>query len=85
MEKQEIFEQIKQFLQELFDIDPDSVTLDSHIADDLDLDSIDAVDLIVHLQNKTKKRVSPEAFKNVRTIGDIVEVIYTLWNEKTPA
>lgn len=78
MEKTEIFEQVKGFLSELFDIDPNNVTLDSHIVDDLDLDSIDAVDLIVHLQNVIKKRVNPAEFRNVRTIGDIVEVIYKL-------
>ncbi|MGC7559767.1 acyl carrier protein [Pasteurella sp. PK-2025] len=82
MDKNEIFEQIKVYLEELFDIDPNTVTLDSHIVDDLELDSIDAVDLIVHLQNKIKKRVSPENFKNVRTIGDIVDVIAQLWNNE---
>ncbi|EEX50727.1 Acyl carrier protein [Pasteurella multocida] len=81
MDKNEIFEQIKVYLEELFDIDPSTVTLESHIVDDLELDSIDAVDLIVHLQNKIKKRVSPENFKNVRTIGDIVDVIEQLWNK----
>lgn len=78
MQKTEIFEQIKHFLEELFDIDPSTITLESHIVDDLDLDSIDAVDLIVHLQNTIKKRVSPDDFKNVRTVGDIVDVIYNL-------
>ncbi|MGC6404976.1 acyl carrier protein [Bisgaard Taxon 45] len=82
MDKNEIFKQIKVYLEELFDIDPNTVTLDSHIVDDLELDSIDAVDLIVHLQNKIKKRVSPENFKNVRTIGDIVDVIAQLWNNE---
>lgn len=82
MDKNEIFEQIKVYLEELFDIDPSTVTLESHIVDDLELDSIDAVDLIVHLQNKIKKRVSPENFKNVRTIGDIVDVIEQLWNKE---
>ncbi|HDR1021716.1 TPA: acyl carrier protein [Pasteurella multocida] len=82
MDKNEIFEQIKVYLEELFDIDPSTVTLESHIVDDLELDSIDAVDLIVHLQNKIKKRVSPENFKNVRTIGDIVDVIDQLWNKE---
>lgn len=81
MTKNEIFEQIKVYLEELFDIEPEKVTMQSHIVDDLGLDSIDAVDLIVHLQNKIKKRVSPESFKNVRTIGDIVDVIDQLWNK----
>lgn len=46
------------------------------IIEALNLDSIDAVDMIVHLQNMIGKRIKPEAFKSVRTVGDVVDVIY---------
>lgn len=49
---------------------------ESRLVEDLDLDSIDAVDMIVHLQNMIGKRIKPEAFKSVRTVGDVVDVIY---------
>lgn len=51
-------------------------TRESRLVEDLDLDSIDAVDMIVHLQNMIGKRIKPEAFKSVRTVGDVVDVIY---------
>jgi acyl carrier protein len=45
---------------------------------DLDLDSIDAVDLVVELQKLTGRKIKPEEFKTVRTVGDVVERVYEL-------
>ena len=50
--------------------------MEARLYEDLDLDSIDAVDLIVHLQTITKRKFNPEEFKLVRTIQDVVEIIY---------
>ncbi|MEM7021149.1 MAG: acyl carrier protein [Pseudomonadota bacterium] len=61
---------------ELFEIPPEQITLDAHLRDDLDLDSIDAVDLIVKLQERTRVRIDPEQFKSVRTVGDVVERVH---------
>lgn len=74
--REEIFAELKKILQELFELDPEKITLDSKLYEELDLDSIDAVDLIVHLQNITKRKFNPEEFKSVKTISDVVEVIY---------
>lgn len=73
--KEEILEEFKKLLEEEFEVDPQSITLDSLLYDDLDLDSIDAVDMIVYIQKKTKTKVKPEVFKSVRTVGDVVNVI----------
>lgn len=78
LSKEALFEQIKGMLVELFELSPDDIHLETRLADDLDLDSIDAVDLIVQLQKQTKKRIEPEAFKSVRTVGDVVQVISDL-------
>jgi acyl carrier protein len=51
------------------------VTLESHLYEDLDLDSIDAVDLVIKLKEITGKMANPEEFKSVRTVGDVVSVI----------
>lgn len=80
--KEEIFDELKKIINKLFEIDLDKVTLDSRLYEDLDLDSIDAVDLIVHLQSLTKKKFQPTEFKAVRTVGDVVEVIYTTISKK---
>lgn len=68
---------LSRYLQDLFDISPEKITLTSRLVEDLDLDSIDAVDLIVQLQNHTGKKISPTEFKSVRTVGDVVERIKT--------
>lgn len=74
--REKIFDELKKMLHELFEIDPNDITMESKLYEELDLDSIDAVDLIVHLQNITKRKFNPEEFKSVKTVADVVEVIY---------
>lgn len=73
--QEEILQQLRQWMEELFEIDPEKVQLDAHLYDDLDIDSIDAVDLVVEIRKATGKQIKPEDFKSVRTVGDIVEAI----------
>jgi len=65
-------------LVEEFDIDAADILPEAKIYEDLDIDSIDAIDLIVRLKEITGKKIPPERFKEVRTIGDIVEVLNSL-------
>lgn len=76
--KEEILNQVKGIFIEQFDIDPAGIVLDAQLYDDLDIDSIDAVDLMVALKEKTGKKLEPEAFKQVRTVGDIVDAVHEL-------
>lgn len=76
--REEILASIKSIMVELFEIDEDSITLDARLYEDLDFDSIDAVDMIVKLKEMTGKTVRPEDFKSARTIGDVVEAVYNL-------
>jgi acyl carrier protein len=76
MDRDEIFQQLRNYLVDLFDVPADQITLESQLRDDLDLDSIDAVDLIVKLQELTRVRIDPEQFKTVRTVGDVVERVH---------
>jgi len=71
-----VIEKLKEIIHKLFEIDQEKITLEAKFYEDLDLDSIDAVDLIVHLQTLVNKKFSPQDFKAVRTIGDIVDVLY---------
>ncbi|AHF90657.1 acyl carrier protein [Opitutaceae bacterium TAV5] len=80
MQKDQILSGLKEHLRKLFDIDPATVTPESRIYQDLGLDSIDAVDLVVHLQRSTGKKIRPEDFKAVRTVADIVDAIHALVN-----
>jgi acyl carrier protein len=76
--EKQIFEQLKTVLSGNFEIDPARVTLDANLFDDLDLDSIDAVDLAIKLQEMTGKRVKPQEFKSIRTVGDVVATVHQL-------
>ena len=60
MEKNEIFAEIKAMLIKQFELEEDQITLESNLFTDLDLDSIDAIDMVVYLQKKTGKKFSPE-------------------------
>lgn len=78
MTKNEIFLQMQTILADTFELSKEKISMEAQLLDDLDLDSIDAVDLIVHLQKLTGKKIDPEAFKKVRTVGDVVDAIYDL-------
>ncbi|EKO3892014.1 acyl carrier protein [Vibrio plantisponsor] len=81
LNKQQVFDQVKEALVELFEIDEADIQPEAHLYQDLDLDSIDAVDLVVHLQNVTGKKIKPEEFKMVRTVDDVVESVVELLKE----
>ncbi|AZL85270.1 MULTISPECIES: acyl carrier protein [Aliivibrio] len=76
--KEQVLEQVTSALVELFEIDAADITLDAKLYTDLDLDSIDAVDLVVHLQKVTGKKIKPEEFKEVRTVEDVVNSVAAL-------
>ncbi|OCH14683.1 MULTISPECIES: acyl carrier protein [unclassified Aliivibrio] len=76
--REQVLEQVTAALVELFEIDEADITLDAKLYTDLDLDSIDAVDLVVHLQKVTGKKIKPEEFKEVRTVEDVVNSVAAL-------
>lgn len=73
---------IKTIMVELFELDADDITLNARLYEDLDFDSIDAIDMIVRLKEMTGKAVKPENFKTARTIGDVVEAVYRMLHSK---
>ena len=75
---QDIYEKLKAILVDTFELEPDDVTLSSNLYEDLDLDSIDAVDLIVKVQEYVGKRVQPDDFKSARTVEDVVKIIESM-------
>ena len=73
MNKVEIYSTLKEVLIDLFEIDEADITPEANLYEDLDLDSIDAVDLAVKITEITGKRVNPEDFKKVVTVQDLVD------------
>ena len=78
MEKQEIFDKIKFALIDDFDIKAEKLVPEARLYEDLELDSIDAVDLIVKLKSFLPRNIDPEVFKSVRTLQDVVDAIFDL-------
>ena len=78
MTPEAIHEKLREVLADSFRLDPAKVTLEAHLFTDLDLDSIDAVELAIQLQEITGKRVKAQDFKDVRTVGDVVKTVHAM-------
>lgn len=76
--RDEIFDKLKSILVEDFEIEEEKIQAETNLFEDLELDSIDAVDLAVKLQYFTDKKIAPENFKKIRTIDDVVNAIEEL-------
>jgi acyl carrier protein len=74
----QILEQLRGVLSANFELLPERITLEADLFSDLDLDSIDAVDLAIKLQELTGRRVTPQEFKGIRTVGDVVQTVRRL-------
>jgi len=79
--KNEIMAAVVSALNETFGIEKSRLVPSAELYKDLEIDSIDAIDLMVKLQKMIGKRMQPEPFKTVRTIDDVVNVIEKLVNE----
>ncbi|HEX9663274.1 MAG TPA: acyl carrier protein [Candidatus Binatia bacterium] len=75
MSKEEIYPWVVDALHEMFELDKAKITPQANLYTDLDIDSIDAVDLAVKLKQLTGKRLEPDVFKRVRTVQDIVNAL----------
>lgn len=78
MNKEQLFAKCVEILHETFDLEKERIKPESRLYEELDIDSIDAVDLIVRMKPMVGKRMQPEAFKSVRTVQDVVDALYTL-------
>lgn len=78
MTKDEILSKLRDILFQTFEIAPERVEFRTHLFEELDLDSIDAIDLAIKVQELTGKRIKPEDFKTVRTVDDVVQTVQGL-------
>lgn len=76
--REDIFNILRDALVELFELDAERITLEANLYEDLEIDSIDAVDLIDHIKRQTGKKIAAEEFKAVRTVNDVVEAVHRL-------
>lgn len=85
MTKTELFDHIVHLLTASFEIDPALIVPSARLHGDLDIDSIDAVDLIVQLKPLLGRNLQPDAFKAVRTVQDVVDVVHGLLPDQATA
>ena len=76
--KEEIFEELKNILVEELEINENDITMDANLFFFFFLDSIDAVDIAVRMQKFTDKKLPPNEFKKIKTVGDVVNAVLAL-------
>ncbi len=81
LSRDEIYGRLQGYLEDMFEVPAEKVSLEARLFEDLDLDSIDAVDLVVKLQELTGRKFKPEEFKSVRTVGDVLDRVHALLQE----
>jgi acyl carrier protein len=75
MTRDEILARVQELLVTSFQLDAKAVAPEARLFEELGLDSIDAIDMVVHLQEWTGRRVAEEALRKVRTVNDIVALV----------
>lgn len=85
MEKQEIFERMASMMVDMFDLERSSITLESKLFEDLDLDSLDAIDMVVKLEELTGHRLREAELRTVRTVRDVVDLIHARFGQDIQA
>lgn len=80
--KEYVYQHITRILQEQFDLDPTAMTRETDLRADLDIDSIDAVNILIELKSLTTKKVAIENFHQIKTVGDLVDVVFDLLNDE---
>lgn len=78
MTKEAALDKIREIFAKNFGLKPEEVQLTSKLYEELKLDSLDAVDLVLELQDLTGKKIKPEVFKGVRTVEDVIAIIVTI-------
>lgn len=75
MTRDEIYARLRDLLAQRFEVAPERITPTTRLFQDLDLDSIDAIDMAVELQEWTGRRLPEEALRAVRTVDDVVSMV----------
>ena len=78
LSRDEVYTRLARYLTDMFEVPEEKIRPDARLYEELGLDSIDALDLVVKLQELTGRRISPQEFKTVRTVGDVVDRVSAL-------
>lgn len=75
MTRDEILTELRTSLHEMFEIEPTQIVEDARLREDLDLDSIDAIDLAVRLKDLLGRRVELTKLRELVTVGDVITLV----------
>ena len=78
MDKEEIFYKVEDVIVDLLAIDRALIKPETKLFEDLDFDSIDAIELILQLEERYDEKISADKLKSARTIQDVVDCLYEL-------
>ncbi len=73
-----IFERVKEMIKEELNVPEEKISLKARLAEDLGADSIDAVELIMNIEDEFNIQVSDEQAQSIKTVGDLVKYIEAL-------
>lgn len=76
MDKQKLIEEVNNVMIEGFELEPSQLKPEAKIVDDLELDSLDAIDMLVYLEEKIDIKVDAELFRTVKTLDDVYNVVF---------
>jgi acyl carrier protein len=85
MTKDELQAHLTELMVAHFEIDANRIQPGARLYEDLDIDSIDAVDMVVQLRPLLGKRLQPEVFKTVRTVQDVIDALHCLMHGQAAA
>jgi acyl carrier protein len=78
VDREPLFIKIREILVDQFEVDDSIISLDANLYEELEIDSIDAVDLMVQIKELTGKKIPPEQFREIRTIADVLDALENL-------
>ncbi|MCD8205036.1 MAG: acyl carrier protein [Clostridia bacterium] len=73
-----MFEKIAAMLSDQLNVPLEKITLESAIVEDLGADSLDVVELLMALEEETGKTIPEDKITEIKTVGDLVDVIAAL-------
>lgn len=76
--KNQLYQQLKELLVNYFELPENMISQETDLYEELELDSIDAIDLLVKLRELTDLDIEPDAFKKIRTVGDVVNELHQI-------
>ena len=79
MDTDTVFNKLKELMISEFELEADSISLEKRLDDDLELDSLDMVDLILSLRDHIDEKIDPTLFKDACTVQDLVDLVHPLW------